>query len=53
MEGYFRRLELNYKAIVVDSATEVRGTATNYLRRFASLRHALIDMLTQLKDKGT
>ena len=52
MEGYFRQLELNYKAIVVDSATEVRGTAKNYLGRFTSLRYALIDMLTQLKDKG-
>ena len=52
MEGYFRKLELNYKAVVVDSATGVRGTAKNYLGRFTSLRYALIDMLTQLKDKG-
>ena len=47
-----RKWELHYKAVVVDVATGVRGAAKNYLGRFTSLRYALIDMLTQLKEKG-
>ena len=52
MDGYMHKWELHYKAEVVDVASGLRATANNYVARHTSLRHAFVNLLRQLAERG-